>query len=71
MVLAYLASVRAAGGLLADTLLLNCGLHDIKTDLKTGAKQVPLAGSAPTCIATTCTSRPRSAAPRPPTWPAG
>ncbi|MCL5271325.1 MAG: SGNH/GDSL hydrolase family protein [bacterium] len=30
------------GGLGVDVLLLNCGLHDIKTDPATGAKQVPL-----------------------------
>jgi lysophospholipase L1-like esterase len=43
MVLAYLRSLEASGGLQADVLLLNCGLHDIKTDPATGAKQVPIA----------------------------
>lgn len=42
MVLDYLRGVERAGGLEADLLLLNCGLHDIKTDPATGAKQVPL-----------------------------
>lgn len=31
-----------ASGWCPDLLLLNCGLHDIKTDPVTGAKQVPL-----------------------------
>jgi lysophospholipase L1-like esterase len=42
-VLAYLHA-RLAKGLLvdADYLLLNCGLHDIRTDFQSGEKQVPL-----------------------------
>ena len=42
-VLGYLEA-RVAKGLLvdADYLLLNCGLHDIRTDPQTVAKQVPL-----------------------------
>jgi lysophospholipase L1-like esterase len=40
-VLAYLEAVAAAGAVSADVLLLNCGLHDIKTDPATGARQVP------------------------------
>lgn len=43
MVLAYLRARRKAGGIDADILLLNCGLHDIKTDPTSGEKQVPLA----------------------------
>lgn len=43
MVLAYLRSLESAGGLRADVLLLNCGLHDIKTDPVSGAKQIPIA----------------------------
>ncbi len=43
MVLAYLAAVKKAGGIDADYLLLNCGLHDIKTNPATGEKQVSLA----------------------------
>ena len=43
MVLAFLRAKAAAGGIAADLLLLNCGLHDIKTDPATGRKQVPLA----------------------------
>lgn len=39
MVLDFL---RKSGRLPADVLLLNCGLHDIKTDPATGTKQVPL-----------------------------
>jgi lysophospholipase L1-like esterase len=42
MVLAFLEAQFAAGGLNADVLLLNCGLHDIKTDPATGRKQVPI-----------------------------
>ena len=42
MVLAYLQGKAESGGIEADILLLNCGLHDIKTDPQTGAKQVPL-----------------------------
>lgn len=43
MVLAFLQGIYAQGGIEADLLLLNCGLHDIKTDPQSGAKQVPLA----------------------------
>lgn len=43
MVLRFLQAKAAASGIDADVLLLNCGLHDIKTDPQTGAKQVPLA----------------------------
>jgi lysophospholipase L1-like esterase len=42
-VLSFLRARAAAGGIPADLLLLNCGLHDIKTDPATGRKQVPLA----------------------------
>jgi lysophospholipase L1-like esterase len=42
-VLSFLRARAAAGGIPADILLLNCGLHDIKTDPATGRKQVPLA----------------------------
>lgn len=42
MVLSYLKAKAAAGWIDADLLLINCGLHDIKTDPKTGARQVPL-----------------------------
>lgn len=41
-VLLYLQCLARARGFKADVLLLNCGLHDIKTDPATGAKQVPL-----------------------------
>jgi len=43
MVLAFLQAMQARGGLKADLLLVNCGLHDIKTDPQSGAKQVSLA----------------------------
>ncbi len=42
MVLDFLRKFLADGKLSADMLLLNCGLHDIKTDPKTGKKQVPI-----------------------------
>ena len=43
MVLAYLRhGLREGSAITADTLLINCGLHDIKTDPATGARQVPL-----------------------------
>lgn len=41
-VLEFLSSAFAAGLLKTQLLLVNCGLHDIKTDPKTGVKQVPL-----------------------------
>ncbi|MEZ4619592.1 MAG: SGNH/GDSL hydrolase family protein [Caldilineaceae bacterium] len=40
MVLAYLQAKAVTGGIDADLLLLNCGLHDIKTNPATGKKQV-------------------------------
>ncbi len=43
MALAFLRAKEAAGGIPADIVLFNCGLHDIKTDPATGRKQVPLA----------------------------
>jgi lysophospholipase L1-like esterase len=39
MVLAYLQAHLAR--IVPDVLLLNCGLHDVKTDPQTGARQVP------------------------------
>lgn len=42
MVLSYLEGKARSGGIDADLLLVNCGLHDIKTDPVTGAKQVNL-----------------------------
>ncbi len=41
MVLAYLRHRRMNDPIPADVLLLQCGLHDIKTDPATGCKQVP------------------------------
>ena len=42
MVLTYLRASHRAGGIDADFLMLNCGLHDIKTDPVRGTRQVPL-----------------------------
>ena len=42
MVLSFLRARAASGGIDADLLLLNCGLHDIKTDPSTGVRQVPI-----------------------------
>ena len=39
-VLEYLRAMQKHGGIPADMLLLNCGLHDIKTSPETGEKQV-------------------------------
>lgn len=41
-VLAYLRYLRSTKPVSADYLLVNCGLHDIKTDMESGEKQVPL-----------------------------
>lgn len=40
-VLRFLTQKLKTGGLDADLILFNCGLHDIKTDPTTGKKQVP------------------------------
>lgn len=42
MVLSFLEAKARTGGIDADLLLVNCGLHDIKTDPTTGNKQVAL-----------------------------
>lgn len=42
MVLSFLEAKAASGGIDADMLLLNCGLHDMKTDPATGKKQIPI-----------------------------
>ncbi len=42
MVLSFLQAKAAAEGIDADVLLLNCGLHDLRTDPSTGKKQIPL-----------------------------
>ncbi len=41
-VLAYLRALQTSGKFKADVLLINAGLHDIKADTATKAKQVPL-----------------------------
>ncbi len=40
VVLAFLRGMVESGALAADLLLVNCGLHDIKTDPISGRKQV-------------------------------
>ncbi len=42
MVLDYIRAMRAWEAWRPDVLVLNCGLHDIKTDPATGERQVPL-----------------------------
>jgi lysophospholipase L1-like esterase len=42
MVLSFLRAKAASGGIDADLLLVNCGLHDLRTDPDTGMHQVPL-----------------------------
>ncbi|MBN1936754.1 MAG: SGNH/GDSL hydrolase family protein [Anaerolineae bacterium] len=42
MVLSFLQAKAASGGIDADLLLVNCGLHDIRTDPITGARQVEI-----------------------------
>lgn len=42
MVLDYLQDKADSGGIDADLLLVNCGLHDIKTDRETGTKQITI-----------------------------
>src|SRR5580658_3164656 len=42
MVLSFLKAKVPAHGIDADFVLLNCGMHDIKTDPTSGTKQVPL-----------------------------
>lgn len=41
-VLSFLEAKAVTDGIDADLLLVNCGLHDMKTDLETGACQVPI-----------------------------
>jgi len=42
MVLSFLKGKAAAGGVDADLVLVNCGLHDIKTDPQTRRQQIPI-----------------------------
>jgi lysophospholipase L1-like esterase len=42
MVLSFLKAKSEADGIDADVVMLNCGLHDIKTDPTSGRKEVPL-----------------------------
>jgi lysophospholipase L1-like esterase len=42
MVLSFLRATAESGGIDADLILFNCGLHDLRTDPSAGAKQVPL-----------------------------
>lgn len=41
-VLGWLRAMAAGGGVPADLLLLNCGLHDLKIDATTGGPTIPL-----------------------------
>lgn len=62
MVLTFLEAKKRAGGIDANLLLVNCGLHDIKTDPVTGRKQVPLdqyEANLRSIIAVTAQMRPR------------
>jgi len=43
MVLSFVQALAKAGGVAADLLLVNCGLHDLKRNLETGQAQVALA----------------------------
>ena len=42
MVLAFVQALAASGRVTADYFLVNCGLHDIKTNPQTGQKQVAI-----------------------------
>lgn len=42
LVLAFLQGLARSGGVEADLLLVNCGLHDIKRNPVTGAVQLPI-----------------------------
>jgi len=42
MVLSFVKALATSGGVAADLFLVNCGLHDIKTNPQTGAKQVAI-----------------------------
>ncbi len=42
LVLAFLNVLLASGKLAADILLVNCGLHDIKTNPQTQQRQIPI-----------------------------
>lgn len=42
MVLSFLKAKAASGGVDADVLLVNCGLHDIRTNPASGEKQIPV-----------------------------
>ncbi len=42
MVLTFLKGKARGNGIDADLLLMNCGLHDIRTDPLTGRKQIPI-----------------------------
>lgn len=41
-VLSFLEAVARSGDIDADLLLVNCGLHDLRTDPHTGQRQVPV-----------------------------
>ena len=47
MVLAYLRKILQRPGFQPDIMLLNCGLHDIKTSAETRQKQVSIEKLSP------------------------
>lgn len=61
-VLAFLEAKSRAGGIDTDVLLVNCGLHDIRTDPQTGARQITserYAENLRAIIATVATMKPK------------
>ncbi len=46
MMLDFVRGKRARGGIDADLILFNCGLHDVRTDPVTGQKKTPIANYA-------------------------
>ena len=62
MVLSFLQGKARTGGIEADLLLVNCGLHDIKTDPATGKHQIPIddyAANLRAIITVVATMKPR------------
>lgn len=59
MVLEYMRQRREHAPIVADVLVLNCGLHDIKTDLITGDKQVAIGEYEGNLRAIVAESKPR------------
>lgn len=62
MVLRFLRAMAGNGGIDADLLLVNCGLHDIKVDPQTGRRQIPIdqyRDNLRSIVQTVATMRPR------------